>query len=115
MNIKNLGQISKSVIELHKNFILDEVNDHCLRMAVMDEKTFPWHSHPDSDELFIILEGKLLIEFKDEPTVTLEPGSFHKVNAGKIHRTIAIGRTVNLCFESTSAETIFFGSEEPIG
>jgi mannose-6-phosphate isomerase-like protein (cupin superfamily) len=104
---KSLSHISRSVTEQHKNFILDEINDHCLRMAVMEEKTYPWHSHPDSDELFVILEGKLVIEFQDAPAVTLEPGEFHKVAAGKIHRTIAVGRTVNLCFEATVAETVF--------
>ena len=107
MESKSLSLISSSVAEQHKNFVLEDVNDHCLRMAVMDEKTFPWHSHPDSDELFIILEGKLIIEFKDDHSVTLENGDFHKVPAGKIHRTIAVGRTVNLCFESTAAATIF--------
>jgi len=114
MDAKNLNAISNTVTEQHKNFVLDDVNDHCLRMAVMNEKTFPWHSHPDSDELFIIVEGKLLIEFKDESSVTLQAGDFHKVKAGKIHRTIAIGRTVNLCFESTKAATVFLSSEPSV-
>ena len=76
-------------------------------MAVMDEKTYPWHSPPNSDELFLILEGKLILEFESGEKVFLGPGEFHKVLAGKVHRTTAIGRTVNLCFESTSAETVF--------
>jgi mannose-6-phosphate isomerase-like protein (cupin superfamily) len=103
----NLSFLSNLVTESHKNFVLGEVNNHCLRMAVMDEKTYPWHSHPNSDELFLILEGKLIIEFEDNNKVALGPGDFHKVQAGKVHRTIAIGRTVNLCFESTTAETVF--------
>ena len=103
---KNLNILSNAVTALHKNFVLDEVNNHCLRMAVMDGKTYPWHSHPNSDELFLILEGELIIEFKEGGSVVLGPGDVHKVQAGKIHRTIAVGRTVNLCFESTSAETV---------
>jgi len=95
------------VTEAYTNFVLDNVNNHCLRFAVMEERTFPWHSHPDSDELFIVLEGKLIIELRDEPSVTLGRGDFYKVKAGQIHRTIAIGRTVNLCLEATAAETIF--------
>lgn len=115
MDAKNLDLIAKAVKDQHKNFVLDEVNDHCLRMAVMDEKTFPWHLHPDSDELFIVTEGKLLIEFKDEHSITLRPGDFHKVKAGIIHHTIAVGRTVNLCLEATKAKTVFLTSDQSIG
>ncbi len=110
VDFKNLNLISKAVKDQHKNFVVADVNNHCLRMAVMDEKTFPWHVHPDSDELFLILEGELIIEFKEESAVHLKPGDFYKVTAGKVHRTIAVGRTVNLCFESTAAETVFLES-----
>jgi mannose-6-phosphate isomerase-like protein (cupin superfamily) len=110
MDIQNLNLISKEVKEEHKNLMIADVNDHCVRMAVMNEKTYPWHSHPASDELFLIVEGELVIEFKDELPVRLNSGDFYKVPAGKVHRTIAIGRTVNLCFESTAAETIFLDS-----
>lgn len=104
----NFAHLSKSITEPHVNFVIEEVNDHCMRMAVMEEKTFPWHSHPDSDELFVILEGQLIIEFKDQPLVKLGPGDFYKVKSGMIHRTIAVGRTVNLCFETKVANTVFF-------
>jgi mannose-6-phosphate isomerase-like protein (cupin superfamily) len=107
MDLKNLSLISTAIKDQHKNFVIANVNDHCMRLAVMDEKTYPWHTHPDSDELFLILEGELVIEFNDEPSVRLNSGDFHKVPAGKVHRTIAVGRTVNLCFESTVAETVF--------
>lgn len=83
-------------------------------MAVMDEKTFPWHSHPDSDELFIIVEGKLVIEFSDGHSVILGRGDFHKVKAGQVHRTIAHGRTVNLCLEATTAATLFIEPQASI-
>lgn len=34
------------------------VNGHVLRLARF-EGEYHWHSHPDSDELFIVLEGKI--------------------------------------------------------
>jgi mannose-6-phosphate isomerase-like protein (cupin superfamily) len=107
MEKRNLTTTSNAVSERHSNFVLDEVNDHCLRLAVMEDKVFPWHFHPDSDEFFVVLEGELTIEFRDDQPVRLGPGDTLKVAAGKIHRTIAAARTVNLCFESSAAETRF--------
>lgn len=112
MKENNLSLLSKAISDKHVNFVLSDINDHCLRMAVMDEKTYPWHSHPNSDELFLIVEGKLTIEFEEGKSAILQKNDFYKVPAGKIHRTIAEGRTVNLCFESASAETIFLEKME---
>lgn len=107
MESKNLHAISHRIVENHTNFVLEEVNDHCLRMAVNSDTTFPWHSHTNSAELFVVLEGNLIIEYEGGPSFSLQIGDFHQVPAGRVHRTIAKGRTVNLCFESTSADTIF--------
>ena len=58
-NLKNLGD---SVIKPHENFIVNEINDSCLRLAV-NEGEFPWHYHSNFDEWFIVLKGELTIEF----------------------------------------------------
>ncbi len=105
-NIKNLKILSDSVNSSHENFVVSEINDSCLRLAV-NEGEYPWHFHPETDELFMILEGELVIEFKDRPPVTLKPEDTYLVKKGLIHRTIAKGRTVNLCFEKTESETEF--------
>jgi mannose-6-phosphate isomerase-like protein (cupin superfamily) len=107
MELKNLREISKGIIENHKNFVVEDVNNHCLRMAINEDTTFPWHSHPNSSELFVVLEGNLIIEFEDGESASLFPNDFLSVPAGRVHRTIAKGRTVNLCFESIDAETNF--------
>lgn len=110
--MKSLTSISRSIKEKHKNVVVDEVNDHCLRLAVNDGTTYAWHCHPNSEELFLVLEGKLVIEFRDRHSVTLLPGESFKVGVAVIHRTIAVGRTVNLCFESKYAETVFVNDGE---
>lgn len=74
---KNIYQIANAVTDKHKNFILEQANDHCLRMAVMEAKTYPWHFHPNSDEIFIVIEGKLIIEFETENSIFLVPGDIH--------------------------------------
>jgi mannose-6-phosphate isomerase-like protein (cupin superfamily) len=106
----SLKQISDSILEKHKNILVSEINDSCLRLAVI-EGVFDWHHHPNSDELFLVLEGSLQIEFQDQESVELRPGDIFTVPAKKIHRTIAKTRTVNLCFELTKGETVFLQNE----
>jgi mannose-6-phosphate isomerase-like protein (cupin superfamily) len=84
-----------------------QVNDHEVRISTMTE-AYHWHRHPDSDEMFLALEGGLFIDFDDQ-TVALLPGHMITVNRGVRHRTRPIGeRSVNLTFEraGTRSETL---------
>ena len=105
-SIKNLNNLSDNVTGPHDNFIVSEINDSCLRVAV-NEGEYPWHYHSNSDEFFIVLEGELIIEFHDEPMVTLKPKDTLLIPKGKIHKTKANGRTVNLCFEKLDSDSVF--------
>ncbi|WP_371873902.1 cupin domain-containing protein [Dictyobacter arantiisoli] len=102
----NLTELSQAITERYRNFVVNEVNESCLRLAVM-EGEYPWHRHPGADELFLILEGELIIDFQEHETVTLHPNDIFTVPAGVVHRTRALQRTVNLCFEHTQATTEF--------
>ncbi|WP_245917354.1 MULTISPECIES: cupin domain-containing protein [Bacillus] len=85
----------------YANFIVSEINDHALRIAVIDGE-YHWHKHEDCDELFYVLEGELFIDLEGGETVSLKPGEMFTVPANKMHRTRSNERTVNLCFEKTS-------------
>jgi len=50
---------------------------------------FTWHAHADTDELFLVLHGRLTIEFRDQPAAHLEPGDLLVVPAGTEHRPAA--------------------------
>lgn len=90
----------------YHNISLLEANDHEVRMSVMTEQ-FRWHRHPDSDEIFLAVDGDLVIEF-EAGEVVLKPGQFLKVERGTLHRTRPAGaRSVNLTFERTGAATVF--------
>src|SRR5438105_2314490 len=103
---RSFKTISDGVHKTYDNFILETVNNHCLRIAVM-EGEYKWHFHNNTDELFVVLEGDLKIEIKDHGAVFLKPGEFIKIPAKTIHKTRAVGRTVNLCFEKNGDDTIF--------
>ncbi|APR51456.1 cupin domain-containing protein [Sphingomonas koreensis] len=85
----------------YDNHPVAAVNDHVVRISTMTE-----HLHPDSDESFLVLEGRLRIEFADH-AVELDPGQLYTVPRGVAHRTAPAGeRSVNLTFEHRDAATI---------
>lgn len=101
----NLLELTKEITEQHKNFVVSNINNHCLRIAVFTGE-YDWHFHSNSDELFIVLEGELLIDFQDKDTTVLKPNDSILIPAGTLHRTRALQRTVNLCFENLEADTV---------
>lgn len=90
----------------YRNDVLSNVNGECLRLAVF-EGEYRWHRHPDSDELFLVAAGKLQIDMAGAETVELSEWQYMVVPAGTVHRTRAIGRTVNVTFEKQHAGTVF--------
>ena len=60
-------------------------NDHEVRIA-RAEGEFPWHSHAENDELFLVLEGELFIDFRDQ-SQKLSAGEMLIVPKGVEHRT----------------------------
>lgn len=67
--------------------IVARYNGNEIRLVKV-EGEFIWHNHPDTDELFLILEGELDMEFRDR-TVTLAPGELIVVPRGTEHRPCA--------------------------
>ena len=106
LRVMDLADEAKAVTEDYRNQVLNRVNDSCLRLAVFEGK-YRWHVHPASDELFVVLEGAIVIEMQDGSCIRIGPLQAATVPAGVVHRTIGVGRTVNLCFEKARAETVF--------
>ena len=65
METVNLIELTKDIQEQHKNFVVSNVNSHCLRIAVFTGE-YDWHYHSNSDELFIVLEENYLLILKME-------------------------------------------------
>lgn len=106
LQLIDLSTEGASVTERYRNLVLNRVNDHCLRLAVFDE-AYRWHFHPTSDELFIVVSGCLAIDLEGNRELRLHPWQCVTIPAKTLHRTRALGRTVNLCFEKLGAETVF--------
>ncbi len=106
LTIVDIGQLQKTVREPYVNDVLANINGDCMRMSVF-EGEYRWHRHPDSDELFLVVDGLLQIDFAERQAVHLGPWQSIVVPAGVVHRTRAIGRTVNVTFERQGARTQF--------
>jgi mannose-6-phosphate isomerase-like protein (cupin superfamily) len=60
------------------------LNDYDVRVArTLGE--FSWHTHPDTDELFLVVSGSLTIRMDDDE-VTLGPGQLYVVPRGVRHQ-----------------------------
>lgn len=67
--------------------VIAQMNDTQFKL-VRVEGDFIWHSHEDTDETFLILEGELVIDFRDG-RVTLGAGEMFVVPKGKEHKPYA--------------------------
>jgi mannose-6-phosphate isomerase-like protein (cupin superfamily) len=90
--------------QTYDNHSVANVNDHVVRISTMTEP-FHWHSHPNSDETFLVIEGGLVIEF-EQGEIQLAEGQMTTIPRGLRHRTRPVGRrSVNLTFEAANTET----------
>ena len=67
--------------------IIAEMNDYQFKIVRL-QGDFVWHSHADTDEAFLVLEGTLRIDFRDG-AVTLNPGELYVVPKGLEHKPFA--------------------------
>jgi mannose-6-phosphate isomerase-like protein (cupin superfamily) len=80
------------------NQTLCRVNDCVVRLGVI-QGDYPWHRHDDEDELFYVVEGRLMMDVEGrEPTIVQERQGI-TVPAGTRHRPRAKERAVILLVE----------------
>ena len=82
----DLARVFDGFSETWSPRIVARVNDMEV-MAVKASDAFVWHSHPDTDHFFLVLEGELDIELRDR-TVSLSPGQIFVVPKGVEHRPL---------------------------
>ncbi|KAF7979079.1 hypothetical protein HWV62_43581 [Athelia sp. TMB] len=64
------------------------VNNHEVKVAKI-KGAFIWHSHPNSDELFYVLDGSLQLELENLDTVVMDKGDVFVVPRGLRHKPIS--------------------------
>ena len=101
----DVAQRAKGLSGEYENVVLNKFNDNVVRMSRM-EKAYFWHFHPNSDEMFLGVEGVLVLELENQ-RIELGPGQVFTVARGVRHRTLPKGSyCVNLTFERLDMETV---------
>ena len=67
--------------------IIAKMNDFHFKLVKIQGE-FIWHSHPDTDEVFIVIKGEMRIEFRDFHT-KLSEGELCVVPRGVEHKPVA--------------------------
>ena len=74
-----------------------QLNGQDVRLVKV-QGVFPWHSHADAEEMFLVWKGRFRVEFRDR-VETLGPGQFIVVPRGVEHRTAADEEAEVMIFE----------------
>ena len=80
--------------------IVGELNGQHVKL-VKFQGPFVWHQHEKEDELFLVIEGSFVMEFRDR-TVPVREGEFLIVPRGTEHRPVAASEVHVLLFEPSS-------------
>jgi mannose-6-phosphate isomerase-like protein (cupin superfamily) len=69
--------------------VIARLNDYEIKLVKLTGE-FVWHSHEDTDELFLVIDGELRIQLRDGD-VTVGPGQLFVVPRGVEHCPVADG------------------------
>lgn len=80
--------------------IIGELNGQHVKLAKLHGE-FVWHSHENEDELFFVIKGRLLMQFRDQD-VWIEEGEMIIVPAKTEHKPVALEEVHLMLFEPKS-------------
>jgi len=67
--------------------VIAEMNDYQFKIVKL-QGDFVWHDHKHTDETFLVIEGRLRIDFRDG-SVEIGPGELYVVPKGVEHKPFA--------------------------
>ena len=77
--------------------IVGKLNGQHVKVAKFKDE-FILHQHEKEDEMFLVIEGKLLMELADK-TLEINAGEFVIIPKGTNHKPVAVGEVKVLLFE----------------
>lgn len=81
--VRNLGKALATIAEHWQPHRLTSINDYDVKVVKLQGE-FVWHTHPDTDERFLVVSGELVIQLRDGD-VQLGPGDVFVVPRGVEH------------------------------
>ena len=96
-DVQNVLDALSTITEPWQPHRLTSINDYDVKVVKL-EGEFVWHTHPDTDELFLVVSGTLTIPLRDRD-VTLGPNDVFVVPKGVEHCPRADSEVQALLFE----------------
>ena len=87
MKVLNLNKKFSKISDLWSPKVIAEMNDYQFKLVKI-KGDFIWHNHDKTDEAFIVLDGKIFIEF-EEKIEEINQGEMIIVPKGIKHRPYA--------------------------
>lgn len=99
MNAVNLAEKLATFTDHWQPRIIGQFNGHDV-LVVKVKGEFVWHVHDETDDFFLVLEGRITIRMRDRD-VTLGPGELFVVPKGVEHCPVAEEEAHLLLIERT--------------
>ncbi len=80
--------------------VVGELNGQHVKL-VKFQGEFVWHHHDDEDEMFLVVDGRFRMEFRDR-SMEIKAGEFVVVPRGMEHRPVADSEVSVMLFEPAS-------------
>lgn len=84
--MENVNKKLQQITEYFSPKIIAEVNDVYIKVVKVKGDKVPWHAHNNEDELFYVLEGKLLMQVEGQENLEMNAGDMYVVKKGLQHR-----------------------------
>jgi len=81
----NLDEKFSKFSEHWHPYIIGELNDNYVKLAKVKGNLI-WHKHDLEDEMFVVLSGTLMMDFRDGRTISTKPGEILIVPKNTEHR-----------------------------
>jgi mannose-6-phosphate isomerase-like protein (cupin superfamily) len=95
---QNIAAIAAALPRPFVHVTLGQVDDYCAYLTCF-LGTYKFHTH-ERDEMYLVLEGEIFIEYEDGRRVQLGPRESLVVKAGEIHRSGAARESLVLMFKA---------------
>ena len=84
IEVVNFAAKFDKIRELHSYKIIAQMNNYYFKV-VKAKREFVWHQHPETDEVFVIIGGSLVIELRDK-RLNLSEGEMVVIPKGVEHK-----------------------------
>ncbi|MGD8463204.1 MAG: cupin domain-containing protein [Anaerolineae bacterium] len=94
----SIAETAEALTEPFTHTILGQVDDYCAYL-VRFAGSYKFHDH-NKDEMYIVLDGEIFIDYYDGPSVPVREGEVLVVKAGERHRSRAEEEALVLMFKA---------------